>query len=275
MTPALPGIPVRGRITRSSAASAPPETAHGLRPTKLKVSDSIRGIGPDEPLPIAIDFDRKRQVSDQIYDALKRAIVTLKLPPGTAISENRICRHIGASRTPVREAIIRLVEDELIDVYPQQGSFVAPIRIGKIRESHFVRKCLELGVLRNATSNWSSQCSAHTDLLLQQQEMAQAANDVDRFNQLDEDFHRFFSEVAGLPGVWNTIQGAKARVDRVHRLAAIEGRMPMVIKEHHAVVRALHIGDLATAVETLDEHLDKVMTFLDLLVARNAHFFVD
>jgi DNA-binding GntR family transcriptional regulator len=239
------------------------------------VSDSIRGIGPDEPLPIAIDFDRKRQVSDQIYDALKRAIVTLKLPPGTAISENRICRHIGASRTPVREAIIRLVEDELIDVYPQQGSFVAPIRIGKIRESHFVRKCLELGVLRNATANWSSQCSAHTDLLLQQQQMAQAANDVDRFNQLDEDFHRFFSEVAGLPGVWNTIQGAKARVDRVHRLAAIEGRIPMVIKEHRAVVRALHIGDLATAVETLDEHLDKVMTFLDLLIARNAHFFVD
>jgi DNA-binding GntR family transcriptional regulator len=275
MTPALPSNPVRGRTRRSRTASTPPETTHGLRPTKLKVSGSIRGIGPDEPLPIAIDFDRKRQVSDQIYDALKRAIVTLKLPPGTAISENRICRHIGASRTPVREAIIRLVEDELIDVYPQQGSFVAPIRIGKIRESHFVRKCLELGVLRNTTSNWSSQCSAHTDLLLRQQQIAQAANDVDWFNELDEDFHRFFSEVAGLSGVWNTIQGAKARVDRVHRLAAIEGRMPMVIKEHRAVVRALHIGNLATAVETLDEHLDKVMTFLDLLVARNAHFFVD
>lgn len=242
---------------------------------KLRVSDPVRGIGPDEPLPIAIVFDRKRQVSDQIYDALKRAIVTLKLPPRTAISENRICRHIGASRTPVREAIIRLVEDELIDVYPQQGSFVAPIRIGKIRESHFVRKCLELGVLQNATSNWSSQRSACADQLLQQQEMARAANDVDRFHQLDEDFHRFFTEVAGLPGVWNTIRGAKARVDRLHRLAVIEGRMPMVIKEHRSVVRALDAAEFAKAIERMDEHLDKVMTLLDLLVARNAHFFTD
>jgi DNA-binding GntR family transcriptional regulator len=242
---------------------------------KVKLPDPIRGIGPDEPLPIAIVFDRKRQVSDQIYDALKRAIVTLKLPPGTAISENRICRHIGASRTPVREAIIRLVEDELIDVYPQQGSFVAPIRIGRIRESHFVRKCLELGVLRTATANWSDQSSAHAVQLLMQQELAVAGDDVDRFHQLDEDFHRFFTEVARLPGVWNTIQGAKARVDRLHRLAAIEGRLPSVIKEHRSVVRALDSADFAKAVERMDEHLDKVMTLLELLVSRNAHFFTD
>lgn len=242
---------------------------------RVKLSDPIRDIGADDPLPIAIVFDRKRQVSDQIYEALKRAIVTLKLPPATAISENRICRHVGASRTPVREAIIRLVEDELIDVYPQQGSFVAPIRIGKIRESHFVRKCLELGVLKTAKVNWSTHFSVRADQLLQQQEMAVAVEDVDRFHQLDEDFHRFFTEVAGLSGVWNTIRGAKARIDRLHRLAAIEGRLPMVIKEHRSIIRALNNGDLAKAIEAMDEHLDKVMTLLDLLIARNAHFFTD
>jgi len=242
---------------------------------KLKLSDPIRGIGPDEPLPIAIVFDRKRQVSDQIYDALKRAIVTLKLAPGMAISENRICRQVGASRTPVREAIIRLVEDELIDVYPQQGSFVAPIKVGKIRESHFVRKWLELGVLRIAASRWSDQCSAYANRILQQQDIARSANDLDRFNQLDEDFHRFFTEVAKLPGVWPTIQGAKARVDRLHRLAVIEGRMPMVIKEHRSVVQALDGADSAKAIDRMEEHLDKVITLLDLLVARNARFFAD
>ena len=242
---------------------------------KLKPSDPIRDIGPDEPLPIAIVFDRTRQVSDQIYDALRRAIVTLKLPPGTAISENRICRHIGASRTPVREAIIRLVDDGLIDVFPQQGSFVAPIRIGNVRESHFVRKCLELAVLKKATGNWGQQASTRAEQLLQQQAVAVADNDVDRFNSLDEDFHRFFTQVAGLPGVWNTVQGAKARVDRLHQLAAIEGRLPMVIREHRSVVRALDGADFSRAIERMEDHLDKVMTLLDLLMARNANYFTD
>ncbi len=130
-------------------------------------------------------------------------------------------------------------------------------------------------MLQNATSNWSGQRSAYADQLLQQQEAARAANDLDRFHHLDEDFHRFFTEVAGLPGVWNTIQGAKARVDRLHRLAVIEGRMPMVIKEHRSVVRALDAAEFSKAIERMDEHLDKVMTLLDLLVARNAHFFTD
>ena len=242
---------------------------------KLKLRDPIRDIGADEPLPIAIVFDRKRQVSDQIYDALKRAIISLQLPPGTAISENRICRHVGASRTPVREAIIRLVEDELIDVFPQQGSFVAPIRIGRIRESHFVRKCLELGVLKVAAMRWSDHFSARADELLRLQEAAVKLSGVDRFHELDEEFHRFFSDAAGLEGVWNTIKAAKARVDRVHRLAAIEGRLPMVIKEHRAIVRALNSGDFDKAIEAMDEHLEKVMTLLDLLVARNTHFFAD
>ena len=101
------------------------------------------------------------------------------------------------------------------------------------------------------------------------------SSDVDRFHELDEEFHRFFSGAARLDGVWNTIQAAKARVDRVHRLAAIEGRLPMVIKEHRAIVRALNSGDFDKAIEAMDEHLDKVITLLDLLVARNTQFFAD
>ena len=56
----------------------------------------------DALLRLTINFDRRRQVSDQVYEALKKAIVSLRLPPGTSISENRICRQIGVSRTPVR-----------------------------------------------------------------------------------------------------------------------------------------------------------------------------
>src|SRR3954453_21778457 len=103
---------------------------------------------------LRIVFDRRRQVWDQIYDALKKAIVSLDLPPGASISENRLCRQIGVSRTPVRAAIIRLVEDGLIEVFPQKGSFVAPIKLSAVRNNHFIRKALELAVLRRASEIW-------------------------------------------------------------------------------------------------------------------------
>lgn len=231
--------------------------------------------GIDEPLPLVLSLDRRKPVSDQIYVALKDAIVTLRLPPGTSISENRICRHVGVSRTPVREAIIRLTEDELIDVFPQQGSFVSAIRVGKIRESHFIRKCLELGVLEKAAENWTSEYARRAEQFLIEQEIAIESGDRELFHTRDEAFHRFLSSVAELNGVWNTIQGAKARVDRLHRLAAFDGRLQQVIVEHRAVIDALNKRDKRGAFEALDYHLDRILALLDLLIEHNQQYFAD
>ena len=121
----------------------------------------------DDPIRrFIVSFDRRRQVSDQVYEALKKAIVSLRLPPGTSISENRICRQIGVSRSPVRSAIIRLVEDGLIEVFPQKGSFVAPIKLSAVRSNHFIRKALELAVLQRCAQAWSSELAAQSRLIL-------------------------------------------------------------------------------------------------------------
>ncbi len=163
--------------------------------------------------------------------------------PGTSISENRICRQIGVSRTPVRAAIIRLVEDGLIEVFPQKGSFVAPIKLSAVRSNHFIRKALELAVLRRAGASWSPDRAAKARQILSRQERALEEGDLESFHELDEDFHRSFCTAAGLEGVWSTIEIAKARVDRVHRLAAGQGRLPLVVVEHRAIVDALDAGD--------------------------------
>ena len=72
------------------------------------LGDAPADLGEEDSLPVPFRIDRKRPVADQVYDALKAAIVSVTLPPGSSISENRICRHFGVSRTPVRAAIIRL-----------------------------------------------------------------------------------------------------------------------------------------------------------------------
>jgi DNA-binding GntR family transcriptional regulator len=238
------------------------------------LGDALPELREDDALPFAIRVDRRRPVSDQVYDALKAAIVSVRLPPGTSISENRICRHFRVSRTPVRSAIIRLVEDDLIEVFPQQGSFVAPISIPVIRDSHFVRRCLEIGVLAELAKRWTPELSERSRALIERQRLAVEVGDIDEFHREDEAFHRNFAVSAGLEGVWNTIQGAKARVDRVHRLASIEGRLLQVLVEHRAIVDALDRADAKGAVRSLGYHLDRILELLEMLRTRHARYFV-
>jgi GntR family transcriptional regulator, rspAB operon transcriptional repressor len=234
-------------------------------------------IGDDDDalLRLTVHFDRRRQVSDQVYEALKKAIISLRLPPGTAISENRICRQIGVSRTPVRSAIARLVEDGLIEVFPQKGSLVAPIKLSAVRDNHFIRKALEIAVLRRASEAWTPEHAAQSRQVLKGQAAALADGDLERFHELDEAFHRSFCAAADLGGVWSTIQIAKARVDRVHRLASGVGRLPLVIAEHGAILDALESGDSSQAAERLDYHLERAPAIMETLIGSHEKYFVE
>ncbi len=229
----------------------------------------------DALLRLTIHFDRRRQVSDQVYEALKKAIISLRLPPGTSISENRICRQIGVSRTPVRSAITRLVEDELIEVFPQKGSLVAPIKLSAVRNNHFIRKALEIAVLRRASEAWTPELSARSRQILTSQAAALADGELERFHELDQEFHRSFCSAADLGGVWSTIQIAKARVDRVHRLASGGGRLPLVVAEHGAILDALDRGDPERAAERLDYHLERAPAIMETLIGSHEKYFVE
>jgi len=216
-----------------------------------------------DTLDIAFRLDRKRPVADQVFEALKHAIVTVRLRPGTSISENRMCRHFGVSRTPVRSAIIRLADEGLIDVYPQQGSFVAPIRLGAVRDSHFVRKALELAVLTDAARLWTPEKSAEARAIVESQRTVLAAGDVDLFLDEDERLHQAFSTFAERQGVWATILAEKARLGRFVRLFGKPERLSAVIAEHLAVLDALDAGDAALARDRLEDHIDKIFKMFD------------
>lgn len=88
-------------------------------------------------------LDPGRSYSAQIHSMLRDAIVHGHLPPGATLSETAIAAAVGTSRTPVREALQHLVQDQLVQVYPQVGTRVAPLRVALIREGCFVRRTLE------------------------------------------------------------------------------------------------------------------------------------
>ena len=100
-------------------------------------------------------LDRRLPAAEQIYGHLREEIITCRLAPNEALSENRICGMFGVSRSPVRIALTRLAEDGLIDIFPQRGSFVAPIRMKQVQESQFARAALEVALVEVAAEKWT------------------------------------------------------------------------------------------------------------------------
>src|SRR4051794_26712808 len=91
----------------------------------------------------ASSIDRRLPVGQQVHRILRSAIVAVRLTPGQALSEKEVSLAVGVSRSPVREAFIRLAEESLIDIYPQYGTFVAKISPEAVAEAQFIRQAIE------------------------------------------------------------------------------------------------------------------------------------
>ncbi|HYF87353.1 GntR family transcriptional regulator [Azospirillum sp.] len=200
---------------------------------------------------------RAATVASRIYRDLRAEIVSLKRKPGDAIAEKQIAEAYGVSRTPVREAVLKLADEGLIEIFPQSGTFVARIPLDVLPEAFAIRKALEEATVRYAAARATrSQIAALRANLELQKEMQEAADFVG-FHQADEAFHALVAEIAGYPGFWTLIQQTKVQIDRYRLLTLpVLGRVAEVIAEHTAIVDAIAANDPAAAAKALDEHLD-------------------
>ena len=82
-----------------------------------------------------------------VYETLRRKVLTLELPPGAALSENELAAALGVSRTPVRESLILLADEGLVQVFPQVGTFVSRVDPDRVRDAQFLREAVELAAL--------------------------------------------------------------------------------------------------------------------------------
>ena len=86
---------------------------------------------------------RRQTIGVQIRDFLRREIISGHLAPRTMLSEQELSQRFGVSRTPVREALIKLAEESLVETFPQYGSFVSPITLSDVFDNQFVREAIE------------------------------------------------------------------------------------------------------------------------------------
>jgi GntR family transcriptional regulator, rspAB operon transcriptional repressor len=227
------------------------------------------------PLPPSAAIDARKSLSAQIYELAREAIVSLWLKPGQAISEKEIAAQLGVSRTPVREALMRLSGEGLIEVFRQSGTFVSPIKLHDVYEGLLIREALETAVVRRATRKFDRRFESRFEALLARQRECAEQDDYDGFHVLDEEFHRTISECSGTPRVWRIIISAKAQLDRVRRLGIrAPGQFQRILEQHESIVAGMKSRDEARAAGALQEHLNAVFASIRLLLDENSAYFV-
>jgi GntR family transcriptional regulator, rspAB operon transcriptional repressor len=235
---------------------------------------ALLGTSADSARPI--ELNRQRPAADQVYLHLREAIIACRLLPNEPVSENRLCGMYGVSRSPVRIALTRLAEDGLIEIYPQRGSFVAPINLKQVREGQFARVALEVALIERAAARWSPEAStlARKEILVQKQHAK--AGDAWLFYLDNERFHFAFAQQAGLPGVWTTVQVVKTLLDRIGHLAnPVPGHMNRIILEHIAILDHLDAGDVDKAIAAMRAHINSVDVTIARLQPLHADYFVE
>src|SRR6202022_4165334 len=217
---------------------------------------------------------RAATAASKIYSDLRTELVSLQRPPGEAVSEAAIALSYGVSRTPVREAILRLSDEGLLEIFPQSGIFVSLIPIAALPEAIIIRKSLEATTAQMAAERATASQILGLHAILQHQREANAAKDKDTFHRADEMFHATIAEVAGYPGIWTLIQQVKVHVDRYRRLTLPqEGRIPRVIAEHEAILDAIKAHDPARARTAMEFHLESLLDNISATQNINPEFF--
>ena len=217
---------------------------------------------------------RTATASAKIYSDLRAELVSLQRRPGEAISEAEIALSYGVSRTPVREAILKLSDEGLLEIFPQSGIFVSRIPVAALPEAIIVRKALEETTARLAAERATSSQILALHSILERQREANAAKDGDAFHQADEMFHATIAEVAGHPGIWKLIQQVKVHVDRYRRLTLPQqGRIAQVIGEHEAILGAIEAHDPAGARIAMEFHLERLLGHISATQSINPEFF--
>ncbi|WP_210342760.1 GntR family transcriptional regulator [Kaistia sp. 32K] len=220
------------------------------------------------------DINQSMPKTAQVYDLVRGAIVSLAMPPGMVINEKKICEELQISRTPLREAILQLHAENLVEVRPNAGTFVAPIDLRYVLEGQLVRDALEMKVVRFAARRADKAFLARLDLNMHQQRTWAAERDYDQFYAQDEAMHQLICEHGASPRIWRLVTGAKAQLDRVRRLQMPEpNHLTIVLAEHEGIVGAIRAGDENAAAQAMKVHLDRAFLTIRHLMAERSELF--
>jgi DNA-binding GntR family transcriptional regulator len=192
---------------------------------------------------------------DKAYDFLKRTVLADPALEGGFISEQEVAESVGVSRTPVREALLQLAAEDLVQLVPNRGAYIAPLTGRDLRDLFELRGVLERFAAEKALATGNLPFGDLRDALEQQVRFEDPAH-AKEFIELDHYFHSVLIEAAGNAMLTKTYASLRARQVRAG-LAALSragNRQAAVLNEHQAIIESLEARDLAATLAAIDHH---------------------
>ena len=220
--------------------------------------------------------DRSRHAGPQVFEFLRDQIVSLDLAPGTLLSRTALQEQFGVSSTPIRDALIRLQEEGLVEVFPQSATVVSPIDLEAARQAQFLRLSLELEVIGTLARTPDQDLIRRLSAIIAGQERLLGESALQEFTAADQAFHCLMFEAAGVPELWTLVRRHSGQIDRLRRLhLPIADKGQRIVSEHSLIMQALSTGDASLAQRRVREHLSHSLSHSDEIRADYPQYFRD
>lgn len=188
---------------------------------------------------------------------LKKNIISMRLKPGTFLSENELALEMGLSRTPVREALIELSKAQIVEIYPQKGSMISLIDTELVEEARFLRLIVEPAIIEMACDRASKADVDELEEIVRLQEFYLSHPAPDKLLELDDRFHRKLFSISKKERTYSMIKGFMIHFDRVRNLSLSTIKDIKIVSDHKAIVEGIANKNKQMAREAIDKHLNR------------------
>ncbi len=205
-----------------------------------------------------MEFPQRRMgesAQDYAYHCLKEKILFCELEPGTTLRLPELAEQLGVSRTPIREAILRLEREQVVDIYPQSGSIVGYLNFDLASDAIFARRAMELELMPEACRRAAQEDLESLETSIELQKIYQERRLFSKMIREDNHFHRLLFSICGRERVFSSFQIGMLHLDRIRNLRVSLIQDDKVISQHAAILEAIRRRDLAAAREAVAAHL--------------------
>ena len=221
-------------------------------------------------------LDRDRQASPQVFERLRGMIISLELPPGSPLSRAALAEQFGVSSTPVRDALMRLEEEGLVEVFPQYATVVSRIDVHRAQQAHFLRQALELEIVRMLALKPNAALVAELNATIARQQQFANLGAFEKFIAADNEFHAHLYEAAEKQDLWALVRSRSGHIDRLRRLhLPSPGKAQDILRHHKLIAKAIAGGKPAEAQEHLRKHLSGTLSELSRIKMLHPEYLRD
>jgi DNA-binding GntR family transcriptional regulator len=214
-------------------------------------------------------LDRDRQAAPQVFERLRGMIISLELPPGSPLSRAALAGQFGVSSTPIRDALMRLEEEGLVEVFPQYATVVSRVDVRLAQQAHFLRQAVELEIVRGLALEHDEAFVAELNATIARQQQFAKAGDFEGFMAADNEFHAQLYAVTDKQDLWALVRSRSGHIDRLRRMhLPSPGKAQDIVKHHRLIAKAIAAGEPDEAQKHLRTHLSGTLSELAQIRAR-------